>query len=142
MSINPEYVTQVSSTSCPSSSFHHWSSRAVFPFGDWSDINTENDICRQVIKTERPSGILLNFGGQTALNCGIQLEKDAVLETYGVHVLGTPISSIESTEDRKLFAEKMEEIHEKVAPSEAVYTIEQVHDECNKLDCVPHLCCF
>ena len=116
--------------------FDHWqcfvdvlfSDHSEFRFGDWSDINTENDICQQVIKTERPSGILLNFGGQTALNCGIQLQKDAVLETYGVHVLGTPISSIESTEDRKLFAEKMEEIHEKVAPSEAVYTMEQVPD--------------
>ena len=82
-----------------------------------------------MIKTERPSGILLSFGGQTALNCGIQLQKDGVLDKYGVHVLGTPISTIESTEDRKLFADKMAEIEEKVAPSEAVYTNEQVRVE-------------
>ena len=87
-----------------------------------------------MIKTERPSGILLSFGGQTALNCGIQLQKDGVLDKYGVHVLGTPISTIESTEDRKLFADKMAEIEEKVAPSEAVYTNEQVRVEFDLCD--------
>lgn len=80
----------------------------------------------QVIKNERPDGILLQFGGQTALNCGVKLQKKGVLEQYGVRVLGTPVQSIEWTEDRKIFAEKMLEIDEHVAPSEAAYTVDQV----------------
>lgn len=70
----------------------------------------------QVIEAERPDGILLTFGGQTALNCGIQLESGGFLKKYNVRVLGTPISSIEWTEDRAVFATKMAEIGEKVAP--------------------------
>ncbi|CAJ0964487.1 unnamed protein product [Ranitomeya imitator] len=66
----------------------------------------------QVIKNERPDGVLLTFGGQTALNCGVELTKRGVLEKYDVRVLGTPVSSIEMTEDRKVFVEKMEEIGE------------------------------
>uniref|UniRef100_A0A9J7XSJ5 Carbamoyl-phosphate synthetase 2, aspartate transcarbamylase, and dihydroorotase n=1 Tax=Cyprinus carpio carpio TaxID=630221 RepID=A0A9J7XSJ5_CYPCA len=73
----------------------------------------------QVIKNERPDGVLLTFGGQTALNCGVELTKQGVLEKYKVRVLGTPVASIEMTEDRKIFVEKMEEINEHVAPSEA-----------------------
>ena len=68
----------------------------------------------------------MSFGGQTALNCGIELQKSGVLENYCVQTLGTPISSIVCTEDRKLFAEKLAEIGERVAPSEAVYSVEQV----------------
>ncbi|CAL8318155.1 unnamed protein product [Merluccius merluccius] len=79
----------------------------------------------QVIKNERPDGILLTFGGQTALNCGVELTKLGVLEKYSVRVLGTPVSSIEMTEDRKVFVEKMEEINEHVAPSEAALSVEQ-----------------
>uniref|UniRef100_A0A8C9QSF9 Multifunctional protein CAD n=1 Tax=Scleropages formosus TaxID=113540 RepID=A0A8C9QSF9_SCLFO len=79
----------------------------------------------QVIKNERPDGILLTFGGQTALNCGVELTKQGVLERYAVRVLGTPVSSIEMTEDRKVFVEKMEEINEHVAPSEAAMSVEQ-----------------
>ncbi|XP_050402847.1 CAD protein isoform X2 [Patella vulgata] len=82
------------------------------------------DYVVQVIKSERPEGILLTFGGQTALNCGIQLTKLGILEQYGVKVLGTQVSSIEWTEDRKIFANKMAEINEKVAPSEAAETVE------------------
>ena len=66
------------------------------------------------------------FGGQTALNCGIKLKENGILEKYNVQVLGTPVRSIEWTEDRKVFAEKMAEIGEKVAPSEAAYSVEQV----------------
>ena len=84
-------------------------------------------LLRQVIKSERPDGILLSFGGQTGLNCGVELQKKGVLEQYSVKVLGTPVQSIEWTEDRKQFALKMAEINEKVAPSEAAYTVEQVH---------------
>jgi len=76
--------------------------------------------------TERPDGVLLTFGGQTALNCGVQLNKQNVFRDYNVEILGTPISSIEWTEDRHVFAEKLCEINEKVAPCEAVYSIEQV----------------
>uniref|UniRef100_A0A4W4H0Z9 Carbamoyl-phosphate synthetase 2, aspartate transcarbamylase, and dihydroorotase n=1 Tax=Electrophorus electricus TaxID=8005 RepID=A0A4W4H0Z9_ELEEL len=77
------------------------------------------DYVTQVIKNERPDGVLLTFGGQTALNCGVELTKLGVLEKYNVRVLGTPVASIEMTEDRKIFVEKMEEINEHVAPSEA-----------------------
>lgn len=80
----------------------------------------------QVIKNERPDGVLLTFGGQTALNCGVQLTKTGVLEKYAVKVLGTQVASIEWTEDREVFANKMAEIGESVAPSEAAYTVEQV----------------
>jgi len=76
--------------------------------------------------SERPDGVLLTFGGQTALNCGVQLDKQNVFRDYNVQILGTPISSIEWTEDRHFFAEKLCEINEKVAPCEAVYNIEQV----------------
>ncbi|XP_023687335.1 multifunctional protein CAD isoform X2 [Paramormyrops kingsleyae] len=79
----------------------------------------------QVIKNERPDGVLLTFGGQTALNCGVELTKQGVLERYAVRVLGTPVASIEMTEDRKIFVEKMEEINEHVAPSEAAMSVEQ-----------------
>jgi len=61
----------------------------------------------EVIKREKPDGILLGFGGQTALNCGVQLAKEGVFEKYGVEVLGTPISAIEATEDRELFRQAM-----------------------------------
>ncbi|KAK3105241.1 hypothetical protein FSP39_020578 [Pinctada imbricata] len=76
----------------------------------------------QIIRSERPNGILLTFGGQTALNCGVQLTKTGVLEKFNVRVLGTQVRSIEWTEDRKVFADKMLEIDEHVAPSEAAYT--------------------
>ncbi|XP_075969531.1 carbamoyl-phosphate synthetase 2, aspartate transcarbamylase, and dihydroorotase rudimentary isoform X1 [Anticarsia gemmatalis] len=79
----------------------------------------------QVIKAERPTGVLLTFGGQTALNCGVELEKSKIFEKYNVSVLGTPISSIVDTEDRKIFAEKINAIGEKVAPSAAVTSIEE-----------------
>merc|ERR1719419_1323029 len=76
----------------------------------------------KVIKKENPDGILLQFGGQTALNCGIELTKQGVFERYNVQVLGTPVETIEATEDRKLFAEKLAEIKEKVAPSAIAVT--------------------
>ncbi|XP_070556717.1 multifunctional protein CAD-like isoform X2 [Ptychodera flava] len=79
----------------------------------------------QVIKSERPDGILLSFGGQTGLNCGVQLQKEGILSKYNVEVLGTQVKAIMMTEDRKLFADKMKEIGEQVAPSEAAYTVEE-----------------
>lgn len=82
----------------------------------------------QVIRNERPDGILLSFGGQTALNCGVKLYHAGVFEQYNVRVLGTPVAAIEETEDRKKFSEKMTEIGEQVAPCEAVDSVEQVHE--------------
>ncbi|XP_072541100.1 carbamoyl-phosphate synthase [ammonia], mitochondrial [Salminus brasiliensis] len=77
----------------------------------------------EVIKTERPDGILLSMGGQTALNCGVELFRSGVLQKYGVKVLGTPVESIMATEDRQLFADKLMEINEKIAPSVAVESV-------------------
>jgi len=71
----------------------------------------------RVIEKERPDGILLQFGGQTALNCGIKLKENGILEHYNVRVLGTPVETIEMTEDREIFAQKLAEVNEKVAPS-------------------------
>ncbi|XP_072180802.1 carbamoyl-phosphate synthase [ammonia], mitochondrial-like [Diadema setosum] len=76
-----------------------------------------------VIKREKPDGILLSMGGQTALNCGVELYKRGVLQEYGVQVLGTPIESIMATEDRQTFNDKLMEINEKIAPSVAVETV-------------------
>ncbi|MBQ7422625.1 MAG: carbamoyl-phosphate synthase (glutamine-hydrolyzing) large subunit [Prevotella sp.] len=79
----------------------------------------------RVIQKERPDGILLSFGGQTALNCGVELYKSGVLEKYGVQVLGTPVQAIMDTEDRELFVEKLNEIDVKTIKSEACESIEQ-----------------
>ena len=79
----------------------------------------------EVIKKERPDGILLSFGGQTALNCGVELYRQGILEKYNVKVLGTPVQAIMDTEDRELFVEKLDEIDVKTIKSEACETIEQ-----------------
>ncbi len=77
----------------------------------------------KVIRKERPDGILLAFGGQTALNCGVELHRSGILETYGVEVLGTPVRAIMDTEDRELFVHKLDEINVKTIKSEAVSTV-------------------
>ena len=79
----------------------------------------------EVIKKERPDGILLSFGGQTALNCGVELYRQGILEKYNVKVLGTPVQAIMDTEDRELFVEKLDEINVKTIKSEACENIEQ-----------------
>lgn len=79
----------------------------------------------EVIKCERPDAISLSFGGQTALNCGVELFKSKTLDEYNVKVLGTPVEAILVTEDRQEFAQTMEIIGEKVAPCEAAYSLEQ-----------------
>ncbi|MDE6354423.1 MAG: carbamoyl-phosphate synthase (glutamine-hydrolyzing) large subunit [Prevotella sp.] len=79
----------------------------------------------RVIEKERPDGILLAFGGQTALNCGVELYKSGVLEKYNVRVLGTPVQAIMDTEDRELFVDKLNEIDVKTIKSEACETIAQ-----------------
>lgn len=87
----------------------------------------------EVIKSERPDGVLLTFGGQTALNCGVELQKNGTLDQYKVAVLGTPIESIIHSEDRKLFAELVGEIGERVVPNCAVYTVEEAMSAAEKL---------
>ena len=79
----------------------------------------------RVIEKERPVGILLSFGGQTALNCGVELDKTGVLKKYNVKVLGTPVKAIMDTEDRELFVERLDEIDVKTIKSEACEDIQQ-----------------
>lgn len=69
---------------------------------------------------------MLTFGGQTALNCGVELQRDGTLERYNVKVLGTPIKSIVNTEDRKLFTDELKKIGEEVVPNAAAYNVEEV----------------
>lgn len=78
----------------------------------------------RVIEKERPQGIMLAFGGQTALNCGVELYKEGVLKKYNLEVLGTPVQAIMDTEDRELFVRKLDEIDVKTIKSEAVANIE------------------
>ena len=78
----------------------------------------------KVIAREKPDGILLSFGGQTALNCGVALHREGILEKYGVRVLGTPVKAIMDTEDRELFVERLDEIGVKTIRSTAVETVE------------------
>ena len=87
----------------------------------------------KVIAKERPDGIMLAFGGQTALNCGVELYKSGVLERYNVQVLGTPVQAIMDTEDRELFVEKLNEIQVKTIKSEACENIEQARKAAREL---------
>lgn len=87
----------------------------------------------QVIKKEKPEGILLSFGGQTALNCGIKLHKKKIFEKYNVQILGTPIQSIIDTEDRKIFIKKLNEIGIKTPKSIAVNSTQKALEAVKKL---------
>ena len=87
----------------------------------------------RVIAKERPDGILLSFGGQTALNCGVELYKSGVLERYGIKVLGTPVQAIIDTEDREKFVQRLDEIGVKTIRSEAVCNIEQARHAATQL---------
>ena len=82
------------------------------------------DFIEGVIKKEKPDGILLSFGGQTALNCGLELDRQGILKKYSVKVLGTPIAVIQATEDRQTFIEKLEEIDVLVPKSQAATTVD------------------
>ena len=82
----------------------------------------------RVIQKERPDGILLSFGGQTALNCGVELDRQGILRKYGVRVLGTPVKAIMNTEDRELFVEQLDQIDVKTIKSEACENTE--HARC------------
>ena len=92
------------------------------------------EFVERVIEKERPDGILLSFGGQTALNCGVELYENGVLEKYGVEVLGTPVQAIIDTEDRDLFVKRLDEIGVKTIKSEACSTIEEVQKAAHELD--------
>ena len=83
------------------------------------------DFVEKVIEKEKPDGILLSFGGQTALNCGIELYKRGVFEKYNLEVLGTPIQTILDTEDRDLFIRRLQEIGVKYPRSKAASTLEE-----------------
>lgn len=87
----------------------------------------------RVIEKERPDGILLAFGGQTALNCGVELYESGVLEKYGVKVLGTPVTAIMDTEDRERFVEKLNEINVKTIKSEACSDLEHARQAASQL---------
>ena len=87
----------------------------------------------KVISKERPDGVLLSFGGQTALNCGVALYQGGVFEKYGVQVLGTPVQAIMDTEDRELFVKKLDEINVKTIKSEACKNIEQARKAASDL---------
>ena len=87
----------------------------------------------RIIQKERPQGILLAFGGQTALNCGVELYKNGVLDYYHVQVLGTPVQAIIDTEDRELFVEKLDEIGVKTIKSQACETLEEAREAARTL---------
>ena len=91
------------------------------------------EFVERVIEKERPDGILLSFGGQTALNCGVKLYKRGVLDKYGVQVLGTPVQAIIDTEDRDLFVRRLDEIGVKTIKSEACSTVKEVQNAARKL---------
>ena len=87
----------------------------------------------KVIQKEKPQGILLSFGGQTALNCGVELHRNGILEKYGVQVLGTPVQAIMDTEDRELFVKKLDQIQIKTIKSHAVENIDDALKAANEL---------
>lgn len=87
----------------------------------------------RVIQKERPDGILLSFGGQTALNCGVELDRQGILRKYGVRVLGTPVKAIMNTEDRELFVEQLDQIEVKTIKSEACENTEHARRAASEL---------
>ncbi|KAJ9467135.1 Protein URA2 [Diplonema papillatum] len=91
------------------------------------------EIVEKIIIKERPDSIMLQFGGQTALNCGVKLRDSGVLEKYNVQVLGTPVDAIIATEDREIFAEKLAEIGEKVAMSQVATSVESALAVANRI---------
>ena len=91
------------------------------------------DIVTEIIEKERPDSILLQFGGQTALNCGVELDRSGVLAKYNVRVLGTPVEAILATEDRDIFSQKLREINERIAMGYPACTVEEAVAAANKI---------
>ena len=87
----------------------------------------------RIIAKEKPNGVMLGFGGQTALNCGLELDRNAVLDRYGVKILGTPVRAIRETEDRELFVRKLGEIGVKVPRSAAARSVKDAVRNASKL---------
>lgn len=83
------------------------------------------EFVEEIIKKEKPDGIIVSMGGQTALNCAVELHEAGIFEKYNVQVLGTPIDVVINTEDRQLFSDRLNEIDEKIAKSFAVDTVEE-----------------
>ena len=91
------------------------------------------DFVEEIIKKEKPDGIVVSMGGQTALNCAVELYKKGIFDKYNVQVLGTPISVVIDTEDRQLFSDRLNEINEKIAESYAVNNIEDAVKAADKI---------
>lgn len=91
------------------------------------------DFVEEIIKKEKPDGIVVSMGGQTALNCAVELYENGIFEKYGVQVLGTPIDVVINTEDRQLFSDRLNEINEKIAESYAVNNLEDAVEAAKKI---------
>lgn len=91
------------------------------------------EYCEYVLQRERPDGIMLSYGGQTALNLGVQMQKLGLLEKYNVKVLGTSVKTLELSEDRELFANALREIDIPVAESVAVETVDEALEAADKV---------
>ena len=91
------------------------------------------DFVEQIIKREKPDGIIVSMGGQTALNCAVEMYNNGIFDKYNVQVLGTPIEAVNYTEDRQLFSDKLNEINEKIAESYAVDNIEDAVESAKKI---------
>ena len=91
------------------------------------------DFVEEVIKKEQPDGIIISMGGQTALNCAVEMYQDGIFEKYGVEVLGTPVPVVIDTEDRQLFSDRLNEINEKIAESYTTTTVEGAVEHAKKV---------
>ena len=134
--INPNIATVQTSQGAKETKNEAGSRRRV-TFEAFADkvyfLPVQADFVERIIQKELPDGILLSFGGQTALNCGVELYKKGVLDKYGVSVLGTPVQAIIDTEDRDLFVRRLDEINVKTIKSEACGTVEEVRRAAGKL---------
>ena len=91
------------------------------------------EFVEEVIKKEKPDGIIVSMGGQTALNCAVEMYRNGIFEKYGVEVLGTPIPVVIDTEDRQLFSDRLNEINEKIAESYTTTTVEGAVEHSKKV---------
>ena len=91
------------------------------------------EFVEEVIKKEKPDGIVISMGGQTALNCAVEMFKAGTFEKYGVQVLGTPVEAVIYTEDRQLFSDKLNEINEKIAESYTAETVAEAIEHGKKI---------
>ena len=91
------------------------------------------DFVEEVIKKEQPDGIIISMGGQTALNCAVEMYQDGIFEKHGVEVLGTPVPVVIDTEDRQLFSDRLNEINEKIAESYTTTTVEGAVEHAKKV---------